>query len=180
MKNTESKQKYVLGIAPSARGLGFAVMAEENILVDWGVKQVKGGKKNERSLSDTANLIDHYKPDVIAIEETEGSRRGERIQELLQEIVAMAEGENIKVKRFSRRQMHVEILQNKHGTRHALAEHLAVLFPEELSFRLPQRRRMWTSEPYQMDIFQAVALARCSIAAERVGKVAEFQSKNMA
>jgi hypothetical protein len=42
-------------------------MEGKNILVDWGVKTVKGDK-NARSLSNVGNLIAHYEPDAITLE----------------------------------------------------------------------------------------------------------------
>ena len=157
-KNVHPEYVRVLGIAPSSRGFGFALMEGENTLVDWGVKAVKGGDKNARSLSNAANLIAHYEPNVIIIEDGERSRHGSRVRALTKEIVALAKEEKIKVKRFSRKQVNLGILQDGQGTKHALAEHLAARFPEELGFRLPGKRRLWTSEKYQMDIFDAVAL----------------------
>jgi hypothetical protein len=44
------------------------------------------------------------------------------------------------------------------GTKHALAEIIAKKFPDELSSRLPPKRKPWVSEYYQMDIFDAVVL----------------------
>ncbi len=79
---------------------------------------------------------------------------------LVREIVALAESENIKVKRFSRKQVRFGFFTEGKGSKHALAENLAVRFPDELGFRLPRKRRPWMSEDYRMDIFDAVALAQ--------------------
>ena len=154
------KNVRVLGLAPSSRGIGFALMEGKNTLVDWGVKSVKG-EKNLRSLSKVADLITLYEPNVIALEDTrsQGSRRCSRIQALFQEIVALAEGENIKVRRFSRKQIRFEHFTEAPATKYAMAESLAARFPEELGFRLPRKRRLWTSEDPRMDMFDAVALA---------------------
>ena len=64
------------------------------------------------------------------------------------------------MKRFSRKQVNLGFFQDADGTKQALAEYLATRFPEELGFRLPRKRRLWTSEDYQMDIFDAVGLAQ--------------------
>jgi ribosomal protein L17 len=136
-------------------------MEGENTLVDWGVKTVKGGDKNARCLSNVGNLIARYRPNVIAIENTraKGSRRSARIQALIEEIITLARDEKIKVKRFSRKQLNLEFLSDESGTKHALADYLAARFPKELTFRLPPKRRLWTSDASGMDIFDAVALA---------------------
>jgi Holliday junction resolvasome RuvABC endonuclease subunit len=159
MKHPRKKHILVLGIAPSSRGFGFAVVEGESTLVNWGVKPVKSGDKNARSLSNAGNLMAQYRPDVIAIAGLQGSRRGPRVQALTNEIVALAEGEKIKVKRFSRKQVNLGLLGGGQVTKQILAEHLAARYPEELSFRLPRKRRAWTNEDYQMDMFEAVALA---------------------
>jgi Holliday junction resolvasome RuvABC endonuclease subunit len=161
MQDPRSKNVRVLGIAPSSYGCGFAVMEGENTLVDWGVKTVNGGGKNARCLSNVGNLVAHYQPTVIIIEDAlaKGSRRSSRIRALIEKIVIMAKDENIKVKRYSRKQMNLAFLSDEQGTKHALAEYLAARFPEELSSRLPPKRRLWTSDDCRMDIFDAVALA---------------------
>jgi hypothetical protein len=99
----------------------------------------------------------HYEPNVIAIEDTQGSRRGPRVKALTQEIIALALDENIKVKQFSRKQVNLELFRDEHGTKHALAEYIATCFPEETG--LPITAKASTLERYQMDIFVAVALA---------------------
>jgi Holliday junction resolvasome RuvABC endonuclease subunit len=159
MKELPPNHILVLGIAPSSRGFGFALMEGENTLIDWGVKAVKGGNKNPRCLANAGNLIAHYKPNIIAIENSQGSRRGARVQALIKGIVALALDENIKVKRFSRKQVNDGLFRDGQGTKQSVAEYLAARFPEELGFRLPRKRRLWTSEDYPMDIFDAVALA---------------------
>jgi Holliday junction resolvasome RuvABC endonuclease subunit len=162
MNKNPTKASCVLGLVPSSRGVGFAVMITGNTLVDWGVKPVKSGNKNARSLSNVGNLIDHYKPDVIAIEDYLESRRGPRVQALTVEIIALAGNQKIRVKKYSRKQLNLGVFDGVQGTKHALAERLASQFPKELGFRLPRKRRPWTSEAYQMDIFEAVALAQAS------------------
>jgi hypothetical protein len=160
MKRPDSTHMRVLGIAPSSRGFGFALMEGDNVLVDWGVKRVKGDK-NARSLSNVANLIEHYKPNAIVLENTrsQGSRRRSRVQALIEDIVELAKEQNITVKRFSRKQLNRGFIKEKRGTKHTLATYLAARFPEELGFRLPPKRQIWMNQDYRMDIFDAVALA---------------------
>ena len=110
MNPLRSKYVRVLGIAPSSRGFGFALMEGENTLVYWGVKAVKGDK-NARSLANVANLLAHYEPNVIALEDTraKGSRRSSRIQALVEKIIVLAKGENIRVKLFSPKKVRLEL-----------------------------------------------------------------------
>lgn len=170
MNHNRSRCVRVLGIAPSSRGFGFALMEAKNTLVDWGVKSVKG-EKNARSLAIIENLLKHYTPNAIALEDTrvKESRRSGRIQVLAEDIVALAKRRNIRVRRFSPKRLRQELLRNEEGTKHAQAEALAARFPEQLGCRVPRKRRAWTSADYRMDMFDAVALAEHYLRSRKEG-----------
>lgn len=163
MKNENQRsESCVFGIAPSSRGFGFAVLKNRNVLVDWGVKTVKSGKKNETCLARFIELVENYQPSAVVFEDcSQGSQRSQRIQALISAFEDAASAAGIKVSRFSRKQVNLRILRNRDGTKHHLAEKIAAQFFTELQFRLPQKRRTWENEPYQLDIFDAVALAQC-------------------
>ncbi len=148
----------ILAIAPSTRGFGFAVLEGRDTLVDWGVKTVQGNK-NANSLVKAEELIAHYQPGVLVLQDVEGSRRSARIKALSRKIVALAKSHKVMVKLFSQEQVRRTFFADGQATKHALAEIIAKRFPEELASRLPPKRKPWVSEYYQMDIFDAVALA---------------------
>ena len=154
------KYPRILAIAPSTRGFGYAVLEGHKILVNWGVKSVKGDK-NAGSIERVKEMVAHYNPQVLALEDTgaKGARRSSRIQALTKRLVAVAESRDIKVALFSQKQVRRAFFGDDQGTKHALAEIVAKWFPEELGFRLPPKRRPWMSEDSRMDIFDAVALA---------------------
>ena len=129
------------------------------ILVDWGVRTVEGNK-NAGSLEKVAEMIAHYNPHVMVLEDTvtKGSRRSPRIQALTKRLIAVAEGRTIKVALFSQQQVRQVFFGDARSTKHDLAEMIARQFPEELGFRLPPKRRPWMSEDSRMDIFNAAAL----------------------
>src|SRR6185295_7655920 len=89
----------ILAIAPSTKGFGFAVMEGEETLVDWGVKSVKGDKNTE-CLVKVDELIAHYQPGVIALQNTSAkhSRRAPRIRTLSEKIIALAAVRNVSVR----------------------------------------------------------------------------------
>lgn len=70
------KHFRILAIAPGTRGFGFAVLEGKNTLVDWGVKTVQGNK-NVQSLAKVKELITHYQPGVLVLQDTstKSSRR---------------------------------------------------------------------------------------------------------
>jgi Holliday junction resolvasome RuvABC endonuclease subunit len=159
MKRIFRKHNRILAIAPSTRGFGFALLEGQETLVDWGVKQVKGDK-NAQCLVRVEELISLYQPDLIVLESTgaKNSRRAPRIRDLTQKIIALAATRNVRAKMFMREQVRRVFFADGKGTKQALAEILAKRFPEDLSSRVPPKRRPWMSEDGRMDIFDAVAL----------------------
>lgn len=150
----------VLAIAPSSKGVGFAVIEEGEILADWGLKRVDGAD-NDLCLRHVGKLMSQYQPGVFVLEDywAKESKRSERIKKLGERFIALAKSRRLKTKLISRKRVFRFILGDEAGTRYGLAETLAKRFPEELSFRLPPKRRPWMSDDARMSIFQAVALA---------------------
>ena len=155
--NHTSHNIRCLAIAPSTRGFGFAVLEGEK-LVDWGVKPVTGNK-NARSLAKAEELLALYQPALLVLEDAESTRRSRRIRKLHTQLVALAKQHKVKVKVLTRAKVRATFFAEGEGTKHALATILAERFTEELQFRLPPKRRAWTSEACGMGIFDAVALA---------------------
>jgi Holliday junction resolvasome RuvABC endonuclease subunit len=159
MNKTFPQYHRILGIAPSTRGFGFAVLDGDKV-VDWGVKTANGDK-NKQCLLKLEEMISHYHPAVMVLEDysAKGSRRSRRIRALGQQMIAMAKSHKVRVVLFSRQQVRKGFFAEGQGTKDALAEILSKRFPEELGFRLPRKRKPWMSEAYQMGIFDAVAVA---------------------
>ena len=158
MNRRNPKHVRILAIAPSSRGFGFAVLEAPKTLVDWGVKSV-AENKNRQSVLKIQELIRHYEPTVIVLENTKGSARSRRIQTLTKDIVQLAKRNRVTTALQSRQKVRRAFFADGRGTKHAVAEILAKRFPEELGSRLPPKRRPWMSEDYRMVIFDAVALA---------------------
>ena len=154
------KYPRILAIEPSTKGFGYAVLEGHKLLVDWGVRSVTGNK-NAGAIKKVGEMIAHYKPQVLVLEDTanEGSCRSPRIRALTKRLVALGEKRSIKVALFSRKQIRRVFFGDDRGTKHGVAEFIAERFPEELGFRLPPKRLDWKSEDSRMPIFDAVALA---------------------
>jgi len=168
MNKKVSKQHRILAIAPSTRGFGFAVLEGEATLVDWGIKAVEGDK-NEESLKKVADLIEHYYPDILVLEDhdAKNSRRSERVRKLGRELITLALIRKVKVTLFTREQVRKAFFTKGPGTKYEVAKILANRFPGELGPILPPKRKLWTSEDSRMAIFEAAALA----VAQRVKEV---------
>jgi hypothetical protein len=152
-----AKRPLVLSITPSPKGFGFAVLDGET-LVDWGVKVIPGAN-HAKCLLKVEKLMAHYHPDLLAMEDHKKSQRSGRIRSLMRAITETALGRKIKLKLFTRGQIYKTLCADGRKSKNALAEALVERFPNELGFRLPRKRRDWTSEDYRMVMFDAVALA---------------------
>ncbi len=146
----------VLAIDPGSRGFGFAVLECPERLIDWGVVEVKDNS-HLKQMKRVANLLERYEPHAIVLEDitSKRSHRCKRIRTLIRSIAKMAGKRKVRIRRFSP-------LQLKHAfapasNKDQIAEAIISQFPE-LAPRLPQKRKSYTSEHYQMGIFDAVAL----------------------
>jgi len=116
--------------------------------------------KNMRSLAKLEEVITHYSPQLLAVPQMlhTGQRHTARIEQLIGDIIKLAEKTGLEFQKASRREIQ-EYLSNGRATKHELASLLAERFPDELGAQLPRKRRPWMSEDYRMNIFAAVALA---------------------
>lgn len=164
----------VLGIDPNSKGLGFAVLENNDKLVDWGIKYLARRKtlssagavspklQVEQYLRLMGFLIDFYRPDVIVFEDSNAkdSRRGKRTKGLLNRITAVAEKKNIPSYSYSGRSVKAVFSQYEAKTKHDIAEFLSGQFPELICV-LPRKRKAWMSEDVWMNMFTALALSIC-------------------
>ena len=159
MKQKLPKHPRILSIAPSTRGVGFAVVEGIGVLANWGVKSATKDK-NEACIRHVRNLVKEYGPDVIVLEDPRSTKRGYRIRQLATKIAKLATNWKIPVMMFSRGEVIQAFLGKATGSRHDVAQDIAKQFPEELGFILPPKRKHWLKANYHMDMFDAVALAR--------------------
>ena len=147
MTRTSPTNICTLSIAPTTRGFGFAVIDGEGKLVNWGGKVVKGDK-NKGALRKAEELISHYKPRTLVLQDASAkhSRRSQRVRELTQQIATMATARKLKVKLYSDMKIRRAYFADGKGTKHGIAEILAERFPEELGAHVPPKRRPWRSE----------------------------------
>jgi Holliday junction resolvasome RuvABC endonuclease subunit len=151
-------EQRVLAIDPTSKGFGFAVLEGPVFLADWGNKDA-GRADSILALRHLGGLLDHYRPDVVVVEDVtkEGSRRRARVREMIGSIESIAAGRGILLARVSRHQVRVAFggpCVTKQQIATAIADHFPELVP-----RLPPRRKAWMSEDERMAIFDAVSFA---------------------
>jgi Holliday junction resolvasome RuvABC endonuclease subunit len=157
MNRRPNREIRVLAIDPSTRGFGFTVFEGPNLLIDWGVKETKTNK-NAKTLKLVDELIERYQPSVVVVEDYEGkgSRRCDRVGELINDISKLASQKKVRIRSFSRAKVK-QTFSESASNKYEIALDIAKRFPE-LAPRLPRFRKPWMSEDYRMSIFDAVAL----------------------
>lgn len=157
MNSTPTTHMRVLALDPFARGFGFVVLEGPENLIDWGMKEARKNK-TARSLEQTAALIEHYQPDVVVVENVtnKSCRRRSRVQELIQEILALAASRQVRVSSVSRQAVKTAFAHAGVQTKDAIADVVAQRLPE-LARRRPPLRKSWMSEDERMSIFDAAA-----------------------
>lgn len=149
----------VLAIDPYSRGMGYVVVENGTLLVDWGTTEARD-EKNGRCLERLAELHRTYRPDVLVLEdpEGEGSRRCERIIKLLDDAAELAESRAVDVRRYSRGEIRTAFRAWGAKTKHEIASAVAQRFPP-LAPELPEPRAVFESEAERMAVFDAGSLA---------------------
>ena len=148
----------VLAIDPYSRGVGFAVLEGSEHLIDWGLKTT-GRADNLKATRAIEALVARFQPDILAVEDSDaaGSRRGGRVQQLLDQIVA-AKSPRLPVRLVSLQQLSAIGPLPQASTKYGRACLLAERFPE-LQPSLPRFRKSYMSEDDRMAIFDAVGFA---------------------
>jgi Holliday junction resolvasome RuvABC endonuclease subunit len=149
----------ILAIAPCVQGIGFIVFNGPHMPIDWGVKWTRD-EKNKKGVAKIAELIDRYQPGMVVFEDPhgEGSRRAQRIQDLLDEIASMVRRRKIAIARYSRAQVRCHFTGDSIATKYRIAKAIAQYLPD-LAPRLPAERKIWLPEHANMSIFDAASLA---------------------
>ncbi len=158
MSYRSPSETRVLAIDPTYRGLAYAVLERGPRVVDWGARDARHGEKNRRALKRFEELVAHYEPHVLVIEDcaAKGSRRRPRIERLVKAIERIAATKDIEVHKISRAVVDEAFFHADASNKQEIATVITKRFPQ-LAVWLPLARTRWTTEDYRMHIFDAVA-----------------------
>jgi hypothetical protein len=160
MNMDQSKQFRILAVSLSSRGFGYAVLQDDDWLIDYGNKRIDENK-NVRVLGHIEKMIASKQPAVLVLHDVnaKGTHRDPRIKQLHRNVVGLAKKRKLATIKISGTELRRLLLGNATGTKHEMAELMVKQFPDELALRLPPKRKPWKSEDTRMDIFDAVELA---------------------
>ena len=149
----------ILGLYPSAAGMGWAAFADPFTVHHHGV--YRGSRKNKSAscLRKAAWLLDRLQPEVLVLEafDPESSDRSKRIARLLRDIAALAADREIEFHVYRKDEIHDAFRVVEARTRDEIAEavtrHVTALAPY-----LPSKRKAWQGEDRALSRFCAAAL----------------------
>lgn len=152
-----------IGLEATSTGFHFAVLEDTERLIDWGGKEVQSTTTGI-FIDKLSGIIDHYRPDVLVVEDPAGSLKGKTVKKWLAWAEEYATQER-KIKSVAVSKEEFQVFTSSYGSsKHEMAKRLARLFPE-LERLVPPPRKIWKSEKRRMGIF--VALERALLVAQR-------------
>jgi len=157
--NARKNNDRYLAIHPTTYGLGFAVVEEPLLLIDWGTYRASGDKNGE-CLRYLDRLINRYGPRVVLIEDRDPRerQRSERIRRLVRSAMIEIRRRGIALQRVPRKRVRTLFEGSGAKTKQGIAICIAKLFPE-LTHDVPPVRKAWMPEHPRMGMFEALALA---------------------
>jgi hypothetical protein len=157
IKKPEARR--ILALNPRSRRCGFAVI-EGSCLLEWGIKEyrVRSNKLIPEVRKRVQPLFLRFVPSVVVVKELTASQKGSRIETVISVFRQQTAEQLIEIVVLRAWEIQNLFSQPGRHTRHAVAARIALLYPE-LTWKLPSTRKAWESEPYNLAIFDALALA---------------------
>jgi Holliday junction resolvasome RuvABC endonuclease subunit len=147
----------ILAVNPGWHHLGIAVFRGSDIL-DWRVRLVTGYTLSERQLkirSIVADLIEEYRPTVLAIKRLHRSRSSENLRKIARQIASYCRRRGIGIQRYSIQELEAICCPNMKANKRTLAGILANRYPV---LRFDLQRELEKRNGYRIRMFEAVAL----------------------
>lgn len=151
-------QHLVLSIYPFIRGFAFVFLEGPDSPFEWGVKEIKGNHRSERTIAEIKKLIDRYRPEVLVIEEKADVRRTNRIRKVYRMLLHLAGAEYLEVYRCTKREVAECFAEVGAKTKREIAQAVALQIPA-FAHRMPSERKPWQGEDSRQSLFDAAALA---------------------
>lgn len=159
--NSGADELRLLALEIRPKKVGFAVF-ERSTLMDWGVTRYGAATSAMRRIG---SLLDLHVPAVIVIRRRPRSKHSLTGASILRSIKRGAQRRSIRVLSLDAHKIRAFFKQRGCRSKHKTAELLAEWFPE-LAWRVPPKRKLWQSEPYNTLLFDAVATAATFLTAE--------------
>ena len=161
MKQNKKKEKkeseVVLALFINARGFGYCLIDQIEKPIDYGMIKPKN-KSMKEFRQRFQYLIDLYEPQIVILEDSENAKtKSKRIKKLIALFKSEAEQKELTIYTYSRQQIREVFASFQALTKFEISKVIARWIPQ-LEMMVPNKRRAWEPEAYQMGIFDAFSL----------------------
>lgn len=148
-----------LALYVTRRGVAFVCFVHPRMILDWGVKEIRGEKKHADALRAAKQLVEKFQPHVLVIEDVNEphSRRAPRIGTLYRAIEKLGEKKQIDVHAYSRQDMKDVFAEAGASVKHELNSVVVKMLPALAAWQ-PRKRRAFDPETSAQGIFDAATL----------------------
>lgn len=150
----------VLAIYPFHRGVAYTLFETPLSPLDWGVKRIRGAKKNALLFEAAQRLIDLHQPEVLVLEDSADliGRRSQRSHRLQTLIVGCAQARAIEVRALRKKDIRECFKQLGAVNRYEIAQVIGARV-HAFERHVPPPRRLWMREDERIGLFGAASLA---------------------
>jgi hypothetical protein len=151
-------RKRLLALDIRSSKVGFAVFEGPTKLLDWGVRWFVDGTLRSTVTDRISTLLTFHTPFAVVVRGRKyySPSKNRRFATIVSSIRAETRRNSTKLRIITTRQVHDHFDSHGRATKHFVATIIARHF-EELSWKLPHRRKSYESEAPTMVIFDAVA-----------------------
>lgn len=155
----KSNNETVLAIYPNFRGFGYAFLESPTEPRDCGIVTIRP-ICNRKCLERIKKFIDYYRPTLIVLQDFSGkySNKSTRVKTLIDNLISFCHTNQISVKQYSREQIRFVFSQFQVKSKYAIAKKIVEWLPQ-FKNKMPEVRKPWMCDDYNMGIFDAVSLA---------------------
>jgi hypothetical protein len=136
-----ANEKRLLAIDPNHRGFGYVILEGPERLIDWGTRQVRG-HKNRASLGAAEELISHYRPQILVVEDVGARhcRRCRRVRELVEALDHYGRERGLTVRKIAQTTVKRTFRPPGVRNKNQMARFITAPFPELARYVLPERK----------------------------------------
>jgi|SRR5580698_6957039 hypothetical protein len=159
MPDIPTTHDHVLAIHPTSRGFGWALFEAPDALLDWGLVHSAYRKRGDL-VTRLRRILSHYQPSVLVLEEyaDDASERTGRIQALNLAFEQVAAEHGVSMAVYDRELVASVLGVPSRASRYDVACAVANRI-EDLSHRMPPKRKFGNSEDARQSLFAAAALS---------------------
>lgn len=148
----------VVSVYPNAFGMGYVISETPKEPINYGVARIRP-LTTSKYIKRLLKFIEHYQPSLILLRGCTDSdnRISKRVTNVIEKFEQEAKKLQLPIHQYSREQIKGVFEQFGGNTKYHISKTICSWYPE-LKSRMPNIRKSFQAEHYQMGLFDAFAL----------------------